>query len=345
MTVEETGRNKTVNGPTDDETLDEVEPRQGQKPVHISRAVKVLLASCVVTGVVIAGIVRWSFLPPSDRYFLPASPDDWAAWGTWAGAFGSIGAVFFASQSIKHAIEAQRGTERELKRDRIHDRIEREKERALVREEREALTKQVDRIALNEAQNLSFSYNAGLPADSEYAEVQIRWNDEEQRRYERAMDAEEENDDQQTKSACVIIQNASKDLVFEDITLWLREDRLTVTGVEVADRDAPPVRKSSEYLDGTPPKWTWRTDFDSVFPSGTNQWALGSVKAGRQLVVKLSFANAQHYMDWDPMSLWADEPGLRGSPTRGPWVPRHRRTLLGTLDALGTEPPSPVVRS
>lgn len=56
----------------------------------------------------IAGTVHWNFLPPGDRYIWPVSADDWAAWGTWASAFGAIGAVYFAAQSIKHTIEAQK---------------------------------------------------------------------------------------------------------------------------------------------------------------------------------------------------------------------------------------------
>jgi hypothetical protein len=279
-----------------------------------------------VTVIVIAGIVRWNFLPPGNRYFWPISADDYAAWGAWASAFGAIGAVYFAAQSIKHAIEGQKGTERELKADREHDRLEREKERALVREEREALTKEADRIALNDARKLSFSYRSGPPSDSEYAEVQIRgWIAEEREHYERAMDAEEEDDDRLLRFAHVLIKNASKDLVFEDLTLWLLEDSLKVTGVKIADRDAPPVRKSSDYLEGSPPKWNWRTDYEPVFPPGTNQWALGSVKANQQLMVQLFFETPQHYNDWDPTNLWPNEQGYADP----------RNLILGYRDQAG----------
>jgi hypothetical protein len=274
-----------------------------------------------VTVLIIGGGVYWNFiLPPGDRYFWATSPDDWAAWGTWAGAVGSIGAVYFASLSIKHAIEAQKGTERELKRDRVHDREEREKERALVREEREALTKEVDRIALNEAGKLRFSYSTSMPLDSEYAEVQIKWSAQEQSDPYEAV----QEDDYRTQVAYVVIENRSKDLVFNDITLWLREDRFKPIGVEVADRDAPPARESG-YLDGSPPKWTWRTDYEPEFPPGENQWALGSVNAGRQLLVKFSFADSHRFDEWSTENLWHDRPGYD--------APRH--LILGYRDQAG----------
>lgn len=205
----------------------------------------VVWTSIGVAVIVIAGIVRWNFLPPSDRYFWPVSPDDWAAWGTWAGAFGAIGAVFFASQSIKHTLEAQKGTERELKADREHDGIEREKERALVREEREALTKEADRIALSDARKLSFTYRWGPPTDDQYLEVQHRWHQEELERYERGIAAEEENDTRQLQFAHVVITNASKDLVFEDMSLWLPEESLTVTGVALPNGMFLPYAKAA----------------------------------------------------------------------------------------------------
>lgn len=324
--MEGTGENGAATDATDEESLDETEQENGaQSPTRLSRTAKIVLSS-VITCVVVAGIVRWNFLPANSRYFWPASADDWAAWGTWAGAFGSIGAVFFASQSIKHAIEAQRGTERELKKDRIHDRKEREKERTLVREEREALTKDADRIALNDARKLTFKYGWDAPVDSEYAEVQYKMSVAERENYERWMDAVEEDDSRQLQSAFVLIQNSSKDNVFDDVTLWLREDTLKVTGVEVADRDAPPVRRSSDFLEGTPPKWSWRTDYEPVFPPDKNQWAFGSVSPGRQMLVKLSFATPQHYNDWDPIHLWADD-------EQGPADPRH--LILGYRDSAG----------
>lgn len=324
--VEDTGDNGAANDATDEENPGKDEQEHGnQSPARISRSVKIVLASMLV-GVVAAGIARWNFLPASSRYFLPASADDWAAWGTWAGAFGSIGAVFFASQSIKHAIEAQRGTERELKKDRVHDRTEREKERALVREEREALTKEADRIALNDALKLTFKYGWGAPDDAEYSEVQYRISVADREHYEQWLDAVEEDDARQLQSAYVLIQNASKDNTFDDLTLWLREDTLNVTGVEVADRDAPPLRRSSEFLEGEPPKWQWRTDYEPVFPPGSNQWALGSVSPGRQMLMKLSFATPQNYNEWDPIHLWADD-------EQGPAHPRH--LILGYRDSAG----------
>lgn len=322
--MERAGRGGSSGDPADKASQEETEDGDdARNPARGGRLV--VWVSIGVAVIVTAGIVRWNFLPPNDRYFWPVSPDDWAAWGTWAGAFGAIGAVFFAAQSIKHTIEAQKGTERELKADREHDRIEREKERALVREEREALTKEADRVALNDAGKLSFTYRWGPPSDDQYLEVQHRWHQEELERHERGIAAEEENDIRQLQFAHVVITNASRDLVFEDMSLWLVEEGLTVTDVALAERDVPPPRQSSDYMEGSPPEWTWRRDYEPVFPPGTNQWALGSIKASRQLMVKLSFATPQRYDDWDPINLWNDEQGYA--------TPRH--LILGYRDQAG----------
>lgn len=278
-----------------------------------------------VTVIVLAGIVHWNFLPPDGRYFWPVAADDWAAWGTWASAFGAIGAVYFASQSIKHTIEAQKGTERELKADREHDRQEREKERDLVREEREALTKETDRMALIEAGKLSFRYGWGPPSDSDYWEVQSKWHEEDVARAARGIEAEEEDDDRQLRFAHVVITNVSKDLAFEDLSLWLREESLEVSGVSLAERYVPPGRRSGAHLEGSPPPWIWRRDFEPVFPPGSNQWALGAIRASSQLMVKLAFAAPQHYDDWDPINLWPEEKGFASA----------RNLILGYRDQAG----------
>lgn len=282
------------------------------------------LGFIALTLVFLGGLICYSLLPPGNRYIWPTSPEAWAAWGTWAGAFGSIGAVYFASKSIRHAIEAQRGTERELKRDRVHDREEREKERALVREEREALTKEADRIALNEAGRLTFSYRTSMPQDEQYAEVQIKWNEIEQALAQSDPSSAAQEDDYKTQVAYVIIKNPS-DLVFNDITLWLREEKFTPSDVEVADRDAPPARATDDYLEGSPPKWTWRTDYDAEFPPGTNQWALGSISRGRELLVKFNFAESHPIHDWFAGNLWQNQPGFD--------PPRH--LILGYRDEAG----------
>lgn len=276
-----------------------------------------------LTAAFLGGIICWNCLPPGDRYIWPTSPEAWSAWGTWAGAFGSIGAVYFASKSIRHAIEAQRGTERELKRDREHDREEREKERALVREEREALTKEVDRIALNEAGRLSFSYSTSMPPDDQYAEVQIRWQEQAQAQSDPSETWQE--DDYKTEVAYVCIKNPSDELVFNDLTLWLREDRFTPINVEVADRDAPPARRTNDYLEGSPPKWTWRTDYDPEFPPGKSQWALGSVNGGRELLVRFTFAESHPIHEWSAESLRYDGLGADAA----------RHLILGYRDEAG----------
>lgn len=263
-----------------------------------------------ITVMVLAGIVRWNFLPPDGRYFWPASAEDYAAWGTWASAFGTIGAVYFAAQSIKTAIDAQKGTERELKADREHDRREREKERDLVREEREALKKETDRIALNEAGRLTFTYGWGPPSDVEYLEVQYRWHQESLERQERwmeALEAEEEADDKALRFVHVVITNESKDLVFEDLSLWLREEDVRVTEVSLSERHLPPTHGSGDQLEGTPPSWTLRSDYDPLYPPQKNQWALGSIAPRQQLMLKFSFATPQSYDEWSPLNLWPDE--------------------------------------
>lgn len=292
---------------------------------HLDRFLLVLGIFVGFTIIVLAGIVHWNFLPPNSRYFWPASADDWAAWGSWASAFGAIGAVYFAAQSIKHTIEAQKGTERELKADRQHDREEREKERDLVREEREALTKEADRIALNDAKKLTFTYGWGPPLDDQYLEVQHKRHQEEQAQHDRWLTAEEDHDDQQLMFAHVVIDNYSTELVFTELCLWLAEDGPKVKKVDVAEREMPPpVAHPSNSLDGTPPKWTWRSDYQPVFPEGMNQWSLGSIKAHRQLMVKLTFSEKQSYMDWSSGNLWRDESSL---PTR--------HLVLGYRDEAG----------
>lgn len=263
-----------------------------------------------VTVAAIAGIVRWNFLPPGDRYFWPASADDWAAWGSWASAVGAIGAVYFASQSIKHTIEAQKGTERELKADREHDRYEREQERALVREEREALKKEIDQLALKEARQLSFKYHWGPPPpDSEYQDVHDeqlqRLLEEDEARRQSGIEAEEEDDERQLLFVHVVIRNRSKDLAFHDLSLWLREEDRKVTSISVADRVVPAARRSGEFLEGSPPAWIWRNDYEDLFPPGTNQWSLGSIKASSQMLVKLEFSTPQFYDDWADIHLWS----------------------------------------
>lgn len=263
-----------------------------------------------LTVTAIAGIVRWNFLPPGDRYFWPASADDWAAWGTWASAVGAIGAVYFASQSIKHTIEAQKGTERELKADREHDRKEREHERELVREEREALKKQIDQLALKEARQLSFKYHWGPPPpDYDYLDVHDEQLqsllEEDETRRQSGIEAEEENDDRKLSFVHVVIRNRSRDLAFNDLSLWLREKDRKVTSISVADRVVPAAPRIGEFLEGSPPAWIWRNDYEEFFPPGTNQWSLGSIKASSQMLVKLEFATPQFYDDWDHVHLWS----------------------------------------
>lgn len=279
-----------------------------------------------VTVLAIAGIVRWNFLPPGDRYFWPVSGDDWAAWGTWASAVGAIGAVYFAAQSIKHTIEAQKGTERELKADREHDRREREQERALVREEREALKQEIDQLALEEARQLSFKYHWGPPPpDSDYLVVQHeQWKNQEEYEALRqsGIEAEEEDDDRQLPFVHVLIRNDSKDLIFNDLSLWLLEKNLEVISISLADRGIPATRRSAEYLDGSPPAWVWRNDYEDLLLPGTNQWSLGSIQPSSQMLVKLEFKTSQFYDSWDPIHLW---------PPQQTWA-KPRNLLFGYRD-------------
>jgi hypothetical protein len=265
-------------------------------------------------------------LPPGDRYFWPVSADDWAAWGTWASAVGAIGAVYFAAQSIKHTIEAQKGTERELKADREHDRQEREHERALVREEREALKVEIDQLALKEAHQLSFRYSWGPPpTDAEYWAVQADlWKsfEEDEARRQSGIEAEEEDDDRKLPFVHVLIKNGSKDLAFNDLSLWLLEEDLEVTAISLADRVVPPARRSGEYIEGSPPAWIWRDNYEDLFPPGTNQWSLGSIKASSQMLVKIEFATPQFYEEWNPIHLW---------PGQETWA-KPRNLILGYRD-------------
>ena len=57
--------------------------------------------------VILVGIFRWTTLPSNGRHFWPITAEDWAAWGTWAGAFGAVAALYFAARSVQHAIAAQ----------------------------------------------------------------------------------------------------------------------------------------------------------------------------------------------------------------------------------------------
>lgn len=161
---------------------------------------------------IVLSLWRWFTLPSNDRYLWPVTQDDWAAWGTWASAVGAIAAVAYASQSIKQAIETQKGTERELKADRQHDRDEREKERELVREERAELKQELDRIALHKASQLTFEYSWSWPVDSDYEEVQVRWHEADAERsalLERGIYPQNEENlgDREHDHAFVMVQN------------------------------------------------------------------------------------------------------------------------------------------
>lgn len=165
----------------------------------------------------------------------------------------------------------------------------------------------MDQLALKEAHQLSFRYSWGPPpAEAEYWAVQVDlWKsfEENEARRQSGIEAEEEDDDRKLPFVHGLIENDSKDLAFNELSLWLLEEDLEVTAISLADRVFPPTRRSGEHIEGSPSAWIWRENYEDLFPPGTNQWSLGSIKASSRLLEKIEFATPQFYEEWNPIHL------------------------------------------
>lgn len=215
-----------------------------------------------------------------------------------------------AKKAIDQAAEAQRATERELKADRRHDREEREKERQLVREEREELKQERDRIVLHKASQLTFWYSRSHPPDDDYLVVKQQDHDAEADRNARIEAGEYDWSDEYpgdgvTDKVFVIVENASEDVAFEELSLVLCEKDLDVTQIRLFEREAPPTRRSEVLLPGEPPKWRLCTDYEPDLPLTMKRWALGSIKPRMHFMVELTFATPQSDLEWGSHNLFS----------------------------------------